>query len=59
MFQESILADMEDNEEPDLDEEDPDVSCDEDEAPADASAAAPKTTGSLFSGKSREGTLDC
>ena len=50
---------MEDNEEPDLDEEDPDVSCDEDEAPADASAAAPKTTGSLFSGKSREGTLDC
>ena len=57
MFQESILADMEDNEEPDLDEEDPDVSCDEDEAPTPA--AAPKTTGSLFSGKSRKGTLDC
>ena len=48
---------MEDNEEPDLDEEDPDVSCDEDEAPTPA--AAPKTTGSLFSGKSRKGTLDC
>ena len=29
------------------------------DASADASAAAPKTTGSLFSGKSREGTLDC
>ena len=56
MFKESILADMEDNEEPDLDEEDPDVSCDEDEAPT---SAAPKTTGSLFSGKSRKGTLDC
>lgn len=47
-----ILAEMEDNEEPDLDEDDPDVTDDEQDQGGSESTptAAPKSTGSLFSG---------